>query len=104
MKYDHKFYENYMEKLKELNGVDWVASNIKLKKKLEEKPNFWTIIQYGKGEKEEQDNNLFNTKSSHETRSAKMFNWLLDPNENHNLGNTFAYEIIRKVDINAAYR
>lgn len=104
MKYDHKFYENYMEKLKELNGVDWVASNIKLKKKLEEKPNFWTIIQYGKGEKEEQDNNLFNTKSSHETRSAKMFNWLLDPNENHNLGNIFAYEIIRKVDINAAYK
>jgi hypothetical protein len=35
------------------------------------RPNFWSIIEYGRG--------------SYETRYSRMLRWLMDPSENHGL-------------------
>ena len=50
--------------------------------KYKNKANIWRIIEYGK--------------KSYETRYSRMFRWLLDPNENHHLGNKFAKALINK--------
>ena len=83
-----KKYENYLEKLHEFKEIDWVKNYIDLKKK----PNFWTILEFGQIEGSKQ-------KSSHEIRYSKMLRWLLDANENHNLGNTFAVELLKVIFI-----
>lgn len=76
-------YKNYLEKLKEINELSWVRNYLDLKVK----PNFWTIIEYGKCESSKD-------KSAHETRMSKMIRWMMDPNENHDLGNVFAYKLM----------
>lgn len=83
MKYTSEDYKDYLVKLEEINELDWVKNYLQLK----EKPNFWTIIEYGQGESS-------NDKSAHETRMSKMIRWMMDPDENHGLGNVFAYKII----------
>lgn len=83
MNYTLKDYENYLEKLKKFNGLDWVKNYLELKAK----PNFWTIIEYGRYVSSKD-------RSAHETRMSKMIRWMMDPNENHNLGNVFAYKLI----------
>lgn len=88
-----KKYENYLEKLHEFKEIDWVKNYIDLKKK----PNFWTILEFGQIEGSKQ-------KSSHEIRYSKMLRWLLDANENHNLGNTFAVELLKVINQNTNYK
>lgn len=50
------------------------------KRKQNNEPNFWEIIEYGR--------------ESYEVRQSKMLRWLLDPNENHGLGNSFLKKFI----------
>lgn len=88
MSYDVNFYEGYLEKLKKFEKEPWVRNYIELKKK----PNFWTILEYGESVKKEVK------KSSYEIRMSRMIRWLLDANENHNLGNLFAYEFLKLID------
>lgn len=83
MTYTSKDYENYLEKLKEFNELNWVKNYLELKVK----PNFWTIIEYGRYDSSKD-------RSAHETRMSKMIRWMMDPNENHNLGNIFAYKLV----------
>ncbi len=83
MTYTLKDYENYLKNLKKVNELSWVKNYLDLK----EKPNFWTIIEYGKYESS-------NGRSAHETRMSKMIRWMMDPNENHGLGNIFAYKLM----------
>lgn len=92
MSYTLKDYENYLEKLKEVNQVNWVKNYLELKKK----PNFWTIIEYGRYESSKD-------RSAHETRMSKMIRWMMDPNENHNLGNVFAHKLMDLLDISYEY-
>lgn len=47
------------------------------------RPNFWSIIEYGK--------------QSYETRYSRMLRWLLDPHENHGLSNLFAQELLNEI-------
>jgi len=81
-----KFYEDYLNKLEGFGQEDWVKDYIKL----QEKPNFWTILEYGESDKP-------GHKSAYEIRSSRMIRWLLDANENHNLGNVFAYKLAKLV-------
>lgn len=83
MNYTLKDYENYLEKLKEFSGLNWVKNYLELKVR----PNFWTIIEYGRYESSKY-------RSAHETRMSKMIRWMMDPNENHDLGNAFAYKLM----------
>lgn len=55
-------------KLRELRLSPWMAARLNA----ERVPNFWSIIEYGKG--------------SYEIRYSKMLRWLLDPTANHGLG------------------
>lgn len=74
-------YEGYLEFIKQFrNNEDnkWVENRLELQRK----PNFWTILEYGE-----------KSVKSYETRMARMFRWLLDPNETHGLGNIFAYKL-----------
>ncbi len=87
MAYNEDFYKEYLEKVREFAQIDWVKEYFEAQKK----PNFWSILEYG-----EYGGNGYK-KSSYEIRMSKMFRWLLDPNENHNLGNIFAYELIELV-------
>ena len=82
-----KEYEAYLEKLKEFRELAWVNNYLELKKK----PNFWTVIEYGRY-------NSSKDKSAHETRMSKMIRWMMDPNENHGLGNVFAYKLMKWLD------
>lgn len=83
MKYILGDYENYLEKLKEFSELNWVKNYLELKVK----PNFWTIIEYGRYDSSRD-------KSAHETRMSKMIRWMMDPNENHELANVFAYKLM----------
>ncbi len=85
-------YKSYFEKLKQVNELGWVKNHLELMKK----PNFWTIIEYGRYESS-------NEKSAHETRMSKMIRWMLDPNENHKLGNAFAYKILKSINQDYEY-
>lgn len=93
MKSNLKKYEKYLGKINEFKEIGWVRNYIDLKKR----PNFWTILEYGKIQDSRQ-------RSSHEIRYSKMLRWLLDANENHNLGNTFAYELLKKIDRDINYK
>ena len=86
MTFQTEDYIEYLEKVNGLKKIDWVQNYLNLKKK----PNFWTILEYG-------EIASANQKSSHEIRYSKMLRWLLDANENHNLGNIFAHELIKKI-------
>lgn len=92
MTFQTEDYIEYLEKVNGLKKIDWVQNYLNLKKK----PNFWTILEYG-------EIASANQKSSHEIRYSKMLRWLLDANENHNLGNIFAHELIKKIDDEATY-
>lgn len=87
-----EFYKNYLEKLNEFKNINWVKNYLELK----EKPNFWTIIEYGEEVR-------LNKKSAHEIRYSKMVRWLLDPNENHQLGNIFAHKIMTLIGVDYSY-
>lgn len=93
MKYNWEFREGYLRKINEFKEKDWVKNYIELKKK----PNFWSIIEYGKTKDSK-------GRSAHETRYSKMFRWLLDPNANHNLGNVFAYKLMKKINRDTDYK
>ena len=93
MTYSVKDYENYLEKLQAFSQLGWVKNHLHLL----EKPNFWTILEYGE-HRGTQD------RSAHETRSSRMLRWLMDANETHNLGNAFAYELIRLIGGDYDYR
>ncbi len=93
MTYDLALYENYLKKVNEFKKIGWVQNYIELKKK----PNFWTILEYGQVASSRQ-------KSSHEIRYSKMVRWLLDANENHNLGNTFASKLLQLSDSSFDYQ
>lgn len=93
MKNKEPNYERYLEKLEGLSQVDWVKNYLDLK----EKPNFWTIIEYGQEAKPGQ-------KSSHEIRYSKMLRWMFDANENHSLGNVFAYKLLNRIFPEANYQ
>lgn len=93
MTYCMKDYENYLEKLKEIKSLGWVESHLHLR----EKPNFWAILEYGE-ERGTQD------RSAHETRSSRMFRWLLDPNGTHQLGNIFAQKLIQLIGGDYTYQ
>lgn len=92
MTYTLKDYEAYLEKLRSFKDLAWVKNYLKMRVK----PNFWTIIEYGKYESS-------NDRSAHETRMSKMLRWMMDPNENHRLGNIFSYEILRLIGADYNY-
>lgn len=94
MGYDVKFYKEYLEKVKGFREIAWVRNYIELKKK----PNFWTILEYGESVNKDEK------KSSYEIRMSRMIRWLLDANENHNLGNLFAYEFLKLIDEKFTYK
>lgn len=83
MTYQLENYKVYLGKLKIFREYEWVQKFLELK----EKPNFWTIIEYGRVKNSQE-------RSAHETRYSKMIRWLLDPNETHNLGNIFAHKLL----------
>lgn len=87
------FYQEYLEKVNGFGQINWVQNYLALK----EKPNFWTILEYGKVADSRQ-------KSSHEIRYSKMFRWLFDANENHNLGNIFAQKLLQEIDPKTTYQ
>lgn len=93
MTYKEEFYQEYLGKINKFKEINWVENYIQLKKK----PNFWTILEYG-------EISSSNQRSSHEIRYSKMLRWLLDANENHDLGNLFASKLIAKIDSNIDYR
>lgn len=93
MIYNKEFQREYLEKVERFTQNSWIKNQLELEKK----PNFWTIIEYGKV-------GIDNKKSSHETRYSKMLRWLLDANENHNLGNIFASKLMKLVDDNENYK
>lgn len=84
-KYDE---EKYIEKLQKFYQLDWVRHTINLQKR----PNFWSIIEYGQTTKGMK-------RTAHETRLSKMLRWLLDPNDNHQLGNVFAKKLLRTIGV-----
>lgn len=84
-KYDE---EKYIDKLRAFYQLDWVQHTINLQKR----PNFWSIIEYGQTTKGMK-------RSAHETRISKMLRWLLDPNENHQLGNVVVKELLRTIGV-----
>lgn len=86
MTYCEKDYKEYLEKLEEFKGINWINNHLQLMKK----PNFWSILEYGEKSKS-------NERSAHEIRSSKMLRWLLDANENHNLGNIFAHKLMKLI-------
>lgn len=92
MSYTLEFRKEYLNKVNKFKEINWVKNHMELEKK----PNFWSIIEYGKIISSKQ-------RSSHETRSSKMLRWILDANENHNLGNIFAYKLMKKIDKNIDY-
>lgn len=94
MRYDATFYKDYLKKVNGFKEIDWVGNYLELSKK----PNFWSILEYGKNE------NKLNKKTSYEIRYSKMLKWLLDANENHNLGNIFAAKLIQKLNGDESYR
>lgn len=87
---DHK---SYLNKLKEIQAEDWVQHYLHLK----QKPNFWTITEYGKIKSAKQ-------RSAHEEKISKMIRWLLDPNETHGLGNIFAKKFIQLLGGEYSYK
>lgn len=92
MIYTEKDYKDYVETLKKIRGADWVQHHFDML----ERPNFWSIIEYGKIESAQD-------RSAHETRLSKMFRWLLDPNENHQLGNIFAHKLLQQLGVQYNY-
>lgn len=92
MNHNTTFYEEYLEKVNGFGQINWVKNYLALK----EKPNFWTILEYGKVVDSRQ-------KSAHEIRYSKMFRWLFDANENHNLGNLFAHKLLQEIDSKITY-
>ncbi|WP_300380861.1 PD-(D/E)XK nuclease family protein, partial [Clostridium sp.] len=94
MSYDENFYKEYLEKVEGFREIPWVKNYIELKKK----PNFWTIIEYGESVNNDEK------KSSYEIRMSRMIRWLLDANENHNLGNLFAYKFFKLIDQKSTYK
>lgn len=58
---------------------------------IESVPNFWEIIEYGNTK----DRNM---RSAHEIRYSRFIRWLLDPDENHNLGHLFIRELLKSVE------
>lgn len=91
--YTEEDYKSYVEKLRKIEQIDWINFQLSLNKR----PNFWSIIEYGEMIKA-------NNRSSHEERLSKMIRWLLDPNETHELGNTFASRILDLVNQSYPYR
>lgn len=87
MTYHEKDYQDYLKILVKFQKLPWVQNHLHLI----EKPNFWTILEYGRGGQE---------RSAYETRLSRMFRWLLDPNETHRLGNIFAKKVL---DFNENY-
>jgi len=92
MTYNSKDYQNYVEKIEKFKTLDWVKNHLHFK----EKPNFWTILEYGeyRGSQE---------RSAHETRSSRMIRWLMDANETHNLGNIFAHKLLQLIGVDYEY-
>lgn len=58
---------------------------------IESVPNFLEIIEYGNTK----DRNM---RSAHEIRYSRFIRWLLDPDENHNLGHLFIRELLKSVE------
>lgn len=87
MTYTEKEYTNYVETLKNIQKIDWVKFHLALI----ERPNYWSIIEYGETKKA-------NKRSYHEERMSKMIRWLLDPNGTHELGNAFAVRFLELVN------
>ena len=92
MVYGSEDFKAYLEKVISIGNLDWVKNHLSLK----EKPNFWTILEYG----EERGTQ---SKSAHETRSSRMIRWLMDPNETHGLGNIFAYKLMEQIGLKYNY-
>lgn len=92
MTYQTKDYKNYLGKIVEFKQLGWVQTHLHLM----EKPNFWSILEYGE-DRGAQD------RSAHETRTSRMFRWLLDANETHHLGNVFAHKLIELIGGNYEY-
>src|SRR5699024_8449032 len=89
MSYTKKDYEKYLEIVKDFNEEKWVQHQLLL----QEKPNVWFILEYGE-----------KSVSTHEERTSRMFRWLLDPNETHNLGNIFAHKLFRLIGVDYTYQ
>lgn len=92
MTYQLTDYQAYLQKIEQIKKYDWVQKFLELK----EKPNFWTIIEYGRMRNTQE-------RSAHETRYSKMLRWLLDPNETHNLGNIFAHKLLERIGVQLNY-
>lgn len=92
MNNEMKNVEQYVKKLKGFYKIDWIKDSIELQKK----PNFWTVIEYGKVTQGMQ-------RSAHETRISKMLRWLLDPNETHQVGNVFAEKLLKEIGVAYKY-
>src|SRR5690625_2256409 len=92
MTYQLEDYKTYIKKLKKIQEIDWVNFQLSLN----ERPNFWSIIEYG-------DKIKKNKRSSHEERMSEMIRWLLDPNETHQLGNIFAVRFLELFGKTYAY-
>src|SRR5690625_7333467 len=92
MTYNSKDYQNYVEKIEKFKTLDWVKNHLHFK----EKPNFWTILEYGEY-RGSQD------RSAHETRSSRMIRWLMDANETHLLGNISAQKMFQFIGIDYEY-
>lgn len=94
MTYSISDYQAYLEKLEKIQEIDWVKNHLYLMKK----PNFWTILEYGKEQVKSKE------RSSHEIRTSRMIRWLLDANGTHNLGNIFAHKLIQLIGGEYHYR
>src|SRR5690625_483889 len=92
MKYKKEDYENYLEKLNKFKEINWIKNHLYLRSK----PNFWTVLEYGEGTSSRD-------RSAHETRSSRMFRWILDSNETHNLGNALAHKLVQQIGGNYDY-
>lgn len=92
MTYTLTDYQNFLDKVQDIQALDWVKNHLHLK----EKPNFWTILEYGeyRGSQE---------RSAHETRSSRMIRWLMDANETHHLGNIFAQKLLQLIGVDYEY-
>jgi len=85
-------YNTYIEKLRKIEEIDWV----KFELSLNERPNFWSIIEYGEKVKK-------GGRSSHEERMSRMIRWLMDPNETHHLGNIFIVQLLKLINVKYPY-
>jgi hypothetical protein len=88
MSYDEQFCQEYLNKVRRFAEKKWVIDYFETQKR----PNFWTILEYREYTRQD------NKKTAYEIRMSKMLRWLLDPNENHKLGNVFVHELVQLVN------